>query len=138
MKKHHNHSNLHNGKHLIGMAYSFRGLGHYHHSATHDNVQADKLLENELKVLHLYPQVTRRDLLWMLFEHIYNFKAHFYSRIHFLQQGQTCSKATTPNCDILYGKIIQSHETMEAITYSNHQFSLKIIFSTLTHLSVYQ
>jgi hypothetical protein len=33
----------------LGLAYSFRGLVHYHHSGKHGNVQADMVLEMELK-----------------------------------------------------------------------------------------
>ena len=33
----------------LGLAYSFRGLVHYHHGS----MQADMVLEKELRVLHL-------------------------------------------------------------------------------------
>jgi hypothetical protein len=30
----------------LGLAYSFRGLVHYHHVRDHDGMQADMMLEN--------------------------------------------------------------------------------------------
>jgi hypothetical protein len=35
------------------MAYSFRGSVYYHHGRKHDNMQADMVLEKELRILHL-------------------------------------------------------------------------------------
>ena len=37
----------------LGLAYSFRGLVHYHHGRKHGSMQADMVLEKELRVLHL-------------------------------------------------------------------------------------
>jgi hypothetical protein len=37
----------------LGLAYSFRGLVHYHHCVKHISTQADMVLEKELRVLHL-------------------------------------------------------------------------------------
>jgi hypothetical protein len=37
----------------LGLAYSLRGSVHYHHSGKNSSVQADILLEKELRVLHL-------------------------------------------------------------------------------------
>ena len=34
MKRHHDHNKSYNGKHLIGMAYIFRGFVHYHDGTT--------------------------------------------------------------------------------------------------------
>jgi hypothetical protein len=45
----------------LGLAYSFRGLVHYHHGRIHGGMQADMVLERELKVLYLEPQAARRD-----------------------------------------------------------------------------
>ena len=36
----------------MGLAYSFRGLVHYHHGGKHGGVQADVVLEKEPRVLH--------------------------------------------------------------------------------------
>ena len=43
------------------MAYSFRGLVPYHHGWKHGSIQADMLLEKELRVLHLDLQAAERD-----------------------------------------------------------------------------
>ena len=56
MKKHHDYSKSYTGKHLIGLAYSFRDLVHYHHGGKHRDMHADMVREKELKVLHLDPQ----------------------------------------------------------------------------------
>jgi hypothetical protein len=45
MKKHYDHGNSYKGKDLIGLAYSFRGLVHYHHDRKHGSMQADMVLE---------------------------------------------------------------------------------------------
>jgi hypothetical protein len=41
----------------LGLAYSFRGSVHYHHGS----VEADLVLEKELRVLHLDPQAGEGD-----------------------------------------------------------------------------
>ena len=38
----------------LGLAYSSRGLVHYHHGGKHGSVQADMVLEKELRIL--YPE----------------------------------------------------------------------------------
>ena len=43
-------------KHFTGMAYSFRDLVHYPHGGKHGSIQADMVLEKELRVLNLDPQ----------------------------------------------------------------------------------
>ena len=43
------------------LAYSFRGLVHCHHGKKHDSMQADMMLENELKILYFYPQAGEID-----------------------------------------------------------------------------
>jgi hypothetical protein len=50
------------GQHLIGLAYRFRGSVHYHHGRKHGSIQADMVLEEELRVLHLDPKAVRRRL----------------------------------------------------------------------------
>jgi hypothetical protein len=37
----------------LGLAYSFRGLVHYHHDKKYGRMQADVLLKKELRVLYL-------------------------------------------------------------------------------------
>jgi len=44
----------------LGLAYGFRGSVHYHHGEKHGSVQADMVLEKELRVLHLDPKAARR------------------------------------------------------------------------------
>ena len=45
VKIHHDHDNSYKVKHLIEvMAYSFKGLVHFHHSEEHGGVQADMVL----------------------------------------------------------------------------------------------
>ena len=44
------------------LAYIFRGLVHYHQSKKHGSIQADMVLEEELRVLHLNPKTARRRL----------------------------------------------------------------------------
>ena len=45
-------------KHLIDVAYSFKGLVYYHHAG----IQADMVLEKELKVLYVDLQATGSEL----------------------------------------------------------------------------
>ena len=45
----------------MGLAYSFRGSVHYHHGRKHGSIQADMVLEKELRVLHLDLQEAKRD-----------------------------------------------------------------------------
>jgi hypothetical protein len=46
----------------LGLAYSFRGLVSYQHGRKHGSLQAGKVLEKELEVLHLDPKAARRRL----------------------------------------------------------------------------
>jgi hypothetical protein len=39
----------------LGLAYWFRGLVHHHHGGKHGSAQAELVLEEELRVLHLDP-----------------------------------------------------------------------------------
>jgi hypothetical protein len=52
MKRDCNHGNSYKGQHLIGLAYSFRGLVRYC-NGEHGNMQIDMVLEKELRALHL-------------------------------------------------------------------------------------
>ena len=77
--RHHDYSNSYIGKHLIGVAYIFRGLVHYH--VGHGDVQADMVLEKQLEVLHLDSQATGSGLrYWVWLDHIWD-KAWFHSDI---------------------------------------------------------
>ena len=48
----------------LGLAYRFRGSVHYHHNRKPGSLQADMMLEKELRVLHLDSKATRRDFLF--------------------------------------------------------------------------
>jgi hypothetical protein len=41
VKRHHDQGNSYKGKYLIGVAYSFRGSVHYHHSEKHGSIYID-------------------------------------------------------------------------------------------------
>ena len=45
MKKHHDRSNSHKGKHSTGAGFQFRSEDHCHHSGKHGSMQADMVLE---------------------------------------------------------------------------------------------
>ena len=45
----------------LGLAYSFRDSVHYHHGEKHGTMQADTVLEKEMRVLHLHPQAAEAD-----------------------------------------------------------------------------
>jgi hypothetical protein len=47
----------------LGLVYSFRSSGHYHHSRRHENIQAGMVLEKELRALHLDPRHPEGDCL---------------------------------------------------------------------------
>jgi hypothetical protein len=53
-------SNSYKGQHLIGAGLQVRGSVHYDHSGKYGNVQADMVLEMELRVLHLDLEASRR------------------------------------------------------------------------------
>ena len=61
VERHHDHRNSYKGRHLIGGDLQFRGSVHYHHVGKHDSVQADVVLEKELRVLHWDPQAAEGD-----------------------------------------------------------------------------
>ena len=56
MNRHHDRGNSYKGKHLIGAGLQFRDSVHYCHGEKHGSVQADMMLETELRVLHLDAQ----------------------------------------------------------------------------------
>ena len=47
-------------KESLGFAYNFRSLDHYCHGGEYGIMQADMVLENEVRVLHLDPQAAER------------------------------------------------------------------------------
>ena len=56
VKRHHNQGNSYKGQHLIGAGLQ------YHHGGKHGIVQANVVLEKELRVLHLDPKTARGGL----------------------------------------------------------------------------
>lgn len=59
MKSHHDHGNSVLKK-LIEAGLHFRGLIYYHRSSKHGGMQADLVLEKDLRVLHLDLQASGR------------------------------------------------------------------------------
>jgi hypothetical protein len=51
VKRYHDHGNSYKEKHLIGDGLQFQRFS-YHHGKKHGKVQADLVLEKELRVLH--------------------------------------------------------------------------------------
>jgi hypothetical protein len=45
----------------LELAFSFRGLVHYHHGRVHGSIQADMVLEQKLRALHLDLTAARRN-----------------------------------------------------------------------------
>ena len=46
----------------LGLACSFRGSVHFDHDRRHGTIQADMVLEKELRILHLDPKAGRRTI----------------------------------------------------------------------------
>lgn len=44
------------------MGFNFRDSVHYHHGRKDGNIQADMVLEKELRILHFYMKIARRRL----------------------------------------------------------------------------
>lgn len=45
---------------LLELAYMFRGSLHHHPGEMHGRIQADMILERELRILHLHSKAARR------------------------------------------------------------------------------
>ena len=60
VKRHCDHSNSYNEKHLIGVGLQFRGLVNYRHGEKNGDMQAHMVLERKVTE-HLGPQVIARD-----------------------------------------------------------------------------
>jgi hypothetical protein len=61
MKRPYDHSSSYKGQHLIGTGLHIKGLVQYHQGGKHGSVQADMVMEKELRALHLDLQATGRD-----------------------------------------------------------------------------
>jgi hypothetical protein len=68
----------------LGLAYSFRGLVHYHHSMKHGIIQAATVLE-EPRVLHLDLQAIEGDCVTRHTLSIYKMLEPVSTVTHFLQ-----------------------------------------------------
>ena len=93
----------------LGLAYSFRGR-------KHGKIQADMVLEKELRVLHLDLQTSYGDCVphWAELEH--KTLKPTSTVTHFFQLGQTLfNKFTTSNIATFYGLSIQIHDSVRAI-----------------------
>jgi hypothetical protein len=99
----------------LELAYSFRGLVHYHHGRKHGSMQANILLGKELRVLHLDPKATEGDWIpdWAELEHSETSNptptvTHLLQQV---QQGQTYSnKVIPPNSATPYEPSIQTYD----------------------------
>jgi hypothetical protein len=56
VKSHHDQGNSYKGQHLIGASIQVQRFSPCHHGRKHDSVQADLVLEKELRVLCPDPQ----------------------------------------------------------------------------------
>jgi hypothetical protein len=70
VKRHHVHSNSYKGKHLTRAGLQFRGLVPYQYGRKHGSMQADMVLEKELRVLYLNWQEAERERHWAWLEHL--------------------------------------------------------------------
>ena len=61
MKRHHDQATLIKENIELGLADSFRDLVHYHQGEKHGSTQADLVLEEELRVLHLDTKAAGKD-----------------------------------------------------------------------------
>ena len=80
----------------MGLAYSFRGLVRYHHGGKHGSVQADMVLERELRVLYLHSNAARKRVSPALGSLSVGPQSPPPTVTHFLQQGHTYSNKATP------------------------------------------
>jgi hypothetical protein len=83
----------------LGLAYSFRGSFHYRLGRKYSSIQANMMLEKELRALHLDLKAARRRSLLHLpkFEHRPSKPTPTVT--HFLQQGHTYFNKTRPPND---------------------------------------
>jgi len=62
VKRYHYQGNSYKEKYLIGSGLQFRCLVHYHHGRKQGSVQADVVLEKEMRVLHQDQQTAGKEL----------------------------------------------------------------------------
>ena len=63
MNEHYGHGNSYKEKHLVGAGLQFRDLVLYHHGRENVCLQADMVLEKELRVLHPDQQAAESELV---------------------------------------------------------------------------
>jgi hypothetical protein len=94
------------------MAYRFRGSIHYHHGRKCGSVQADRVMEKELRILRLDLKVVRRKISRRIFHAARRWISKPNPTVtHLLQQGHTNSKEA----------IFPGHSLGQA--YSNHHIT---------------
>ena len=95
-----------------GLALSFRGLVHYHNGRKHGRVQADMVLEKELRDLHLDGQAAERGLCHTGHSlSTGDLKAH-PTMTHFLQGHIDSNKDIPPNSATPCEPSIVTHKSM--------------------------
>ena len=94
MNRHHDQGNSYKGQHLIGAALQFQGSVHYHHARIHWSIQADMVLEKELRILHLDLKAARKKTVFQASRR--GVSNPTPTMTHFLQQGHTYSNEATP------------------------------------------
>jgi len=84
---------LYKGQHLIGTGLEFQSSVLYHHNGS---IQADMVLEKEIRVLHLDLRAARKKTPHCLPEVELEHKVSkpIPAAVHFLQQGHTYSDKT--------------------------------------------
>ena len=87
----------------LELAYSFRSSVHY--GEEHGSIQADMVLEKEVKALHLDPKAARGNLSILHWAELEQKPSKLaYTGIHVLQPYHTYSNKTThPGSDISHG-----------------------------------
>ena len=128
----------------MGLAYRFRGLVHHHQGRKHGSMQADMVLEKELRVRYLGLQAAEGAVYYTGVTRTQETSKPAPIVTHFLQQGHTYSNKTTPpNSTPPYRPSIHSHESMGAIPIQTptgtllmcmtfNKFNLKLHYNQLT------
>lgn len=117
LKRHHNHDNSYKGKHFIGLIYRLKAVNYplslWQESWQHANRHSAGGAESSAS----WFSGSRRELCATLVRTwAYETSSHTHTVTHFLQLGHTSSnKAISPNATP-YGKRIQTHEPIGAVS----------------------
>ena len=96
------------------MAYTFRGLDHYCLDKKYSSIQADMMLEKELRVLLLYLETAEEGCHNGPGMRTYKTSKPAPAVAQFLQQAYTyCNQATPLGSTTPHGTSIETHESME-------------------------